>query len=339
MRLNTEHLNGLLTINPDEDDMPVAQEQQEHCSQLISDIASPDTSALHADQTVLKTIREVHNKASDRSSGYVVGLKNELTVLLALAKFHWLTSRQIGMWVWPTGTQSLQMAQTTLRRLKVQGEVIEKMLPNGVPAYTLSNRGAMRIRAELNMEIHAKRFRHPGHWMHRAICNWHLILFNRFRLNNPSLVDRLAFYSEYEIRRHAAPIYALGGKIPDALVRYTDDDGLESLWWVEVENARRSKKDIAALCDFAVLKLPEYAQQKGCSVRMLQLVSTDIRLLQEVARHLYKRMDSLAMTEDQKLKATSCIELYILDISPGLKTTGYRYFKVPLHDLAELSGS
>jgi len=349
MRLNTEHLSGLLQISPK--GKPVPNDVRTHYICPTSDAVSlsasdsnPEIAYRHAAEQTHQVkhpeagselASEVSTDPSSmvpaKLSGYEIGLNNELEILMALAKFHWLTSRQLGIWVWPNGSQSLQMTQTTLRRLKANGEVLGKILPNGVWAYTLSYRGAKRIRSECGIDVHAKRFRHPGHWMHRAICNWYLIMFNKLRLNNPDLVDKLEFYSEYEIRKFTAPLSILDNKIPDALIKYRDKDGLESLWWIEVENSRRSKKDVDTLCNFVILKLPEYASSDGRSVRMFHLVGADVRLLQEVARLLSERMVSLGLSEDQRFEIARRVELSALDISPGLKTIGFNLLKVPLY--------
>lgn len=178
--------------------------------------------------------------------------RNEQAVLHWLARFGWLTSRQVARLVWPYASQAHRMAQRTLARLIERGDVLRRELPNGHGvAYVLGERGVHRltgtdaentsVRGGRDLKFHAP--------LHRAICNHYAIDFLAYaRTTNPELQH--AVYTELEIQRRVAPAPELlhEGRlhVPDLLLQ---EGNLYT--WVETEHTPKKKRRLDNLVAFA----------------------------------------------------------------------------------------
>lgn len=191
-----------------------------------------------------------HNIA--KPDGIEAAERNEQAIIYWLARFGWLTSRQLARLVWPNASQSLRMAQRTLARLVARGEVLRRELPRAYgTAYVIGQRGARRLSgvdAE-NASIRGGRdlkFQAP---YHRAICNDYAIDFLAYaRTTNPELHQDV--YTEMEIQRRQAPTPELFHEgrlhVPDLLLKEGD-----LYTWVEVEHTPKSKRRLDKLVAFA----------------------------------------------------------------------------------------
>lgn len=184
--------------------------------------------------------------------GTEIAERNEQSIIHWLARFGWLTNRQIARLVWPDAHQGLRMAQRTLARLVTRGDVIERELPkNHGTAYVLGERGVRRLTGidAKNVPIRGGRdlkFQAP---LHRAICNDFAIDFLAYaRTTNPALQH--AVYTELEIQRRKAPAPELlhNGRlhVPDLLLQEGD-----LYTWVETEHTPKKKRLLDDLVDFA----------------------------------------------------------------------------------------
>lgn len=313
----TGMLRGMLNPVPEGDTDGTSQETPDNIP-VSPPVAEPvDTALIAVTAGVL------------RPSGYEVAIENEITLLMTLWKFHWLTSLQLAMWL----SMSVQMVRRTLRRMRSKGrrEVARARLPNGGWAYFLAKRGAERLRWETGKDVKAVRLRTFGNWEHRAISNYHIIALREYR-RVANLTERIQLYSEYEIQAGRAPIHTWDGKIPDALMVYTNEYGDDSFHWVEIENARRSTPDKKQLADFLIARTKETEHISGTSFGSLHLVSTRRQLLIEVCRNLCRYLDGKDIEVWQQYKAENWIRLFHIDISPGLIYNRYHNFLATMEE-------
>jgi hypothetical protein len=82
---------------------------------------------------------------------------NELEALIALVSVGYLTTRQLGAWVYPNSRSHTQVvqAQRLTKRLQASGHITKRNTVRGAAAWVLSSRGAFRVRSETNNLIPA----------------------------------------------------------------------------------------------------------------------------------------------------------------------------------------
>lgn len=182
--------------------------------------------------------------------GRLIAEANESQTLHMLARFGWLTSRQVAALVWPGSPPSsaLRMAQRTLKRLVEDHMIVERTLPQGTPCYVLGRRGAEHARHDY---IHATRGTDQGlgNPAHRALSNWYAI---HAWLHDSSIAN---VWTEYEIQRGLAPVKSVQRKTPDALLVLDPDDADQlggNLVWVEIENTHKNRKRREAMLRFGL---------------------------------------------------------------------------------------
>jgi len=182
--------------------------------------------------------------------GRVLARRNEIKVLRALHRFGWLRTKDVAAIVWlpwsskPDGApnlvphrapiSALRMAQRTLKRMKLQRQVLVAMAPDGGPLYALSEAGARALR---DMGIDADsgkdllRTFSVSHYRHRCIAN---------SLAISGLLQGYRVSTEREVSRGLWPGGEAGiaGKKPDALLRSG-----EQWYWLEVERSARNARD------------------------------------------------------------------------------------------------
>ena len=182
--------------------------------------------------------------------GRLVAEANEAETLYLLARFGWLTSRQVAALIWPSSpsASALRMAQRTLKRLIEDQMIVERSLPQGIPCYVLGRRGAERARHDY---VHATRGTDQGlgNPAHRALSNWYAI---HAWLHDASVED---VWTEYEIQRGLAPVKNIQRKTPDALLVLNPDHAEQlggNLVWVEIENTHKNRKRREAMLQFGL---------------------------------------------------------------------------------------
>jgi hypothetical protein len=200
--------------------------------------------------------------------GREIAAEHDTQVLRWLARFGWLSARQIGRLVWPNASQAQRMSQRALRRLVGEGAVLRRPLPTGGVAYVLGQRGARRLRDAGHDSINARgyrdlRFNAP---VHRSICNDYAI--------DRLIGTELEVHMEMEIQRGAAPTLHLPfegrPRIPDLLIGQDGD-----YEWIEVERASKSRSrldKLVAFADYLLAPEPNEALQTNLLVRGGQFV-------------------------------------------------------------------
>lgn len=184
------------------------------------------------------------NACTQARDGREIAAEHDAQVLHWLARFGWLSARQVARLVWPAGSQGQRMAQRALRRLTDAGAVLRRPLPSGGVAYVIGQRGARQLR-ELGDEAVSGRgfrdlkFKAP---VHRAIANDVAI----DHLREPSL----DVYTEAEIQRGVAPKLFLPHqgheRVPDLLVGQGGQ-----YEWFEVEHAPKPRHRLDSLVALA----------------------------------------------------------------------------------------
>lgn len=187
-----------------------------------------------------------------KPDGVEAAERNERAIINWLARFGWLTSRQLARLVWPDASQAHRMAQRTLARLIARGDVLRRELPNGYGiAYVIGERGVRRLdgtdaentsfRGGRDLKFHAP--------LHRAICNDYAIDFLTYARTRNSALEH-AVYTEMEIQRSLAPAPELlhEGRlhVPDLLLQ---EGNLYT--WVETEHTPKKKRRLDNLVAFA----------------------------------------------------------------------------------------
>ena len=72
----------------------------------------------------------------------LTGDRNELSALMWVYRFGWLSSRMLAALVWPTASQSWALARRMLKRLLADKLLLVRALPQGGDIYLLSVKGA-----------------------------------------------------------------------------------------------------------------------------------------------------------------------------------------------------
>lgn len=259
---------------------------------------------------------ETSTKAPDRRSGRVIAWENEIELLKALCKFGWLTSRQIGEWVWPAASQQTQMARRTLTRLKALDQLLVRTLPNGVPAYLLSASGAARLR-EHGVDARSGKDVRIARWLHRAICNWHAITLRNGWGHE--------VYSEHELYTGRCPIGHCWGKMADTVQVQGP-----YLRWVEVEHSRRRPSDMRRLMHLLVHGPLNPTYTADLELVSIELVTTDVRLTNSIEARLDKEIALKRLTDQQRHQIQARTLVCVLTLTPGLIATEYTTWREPL---------
>lgn len=195
---------------------------------------------------------------------YRVGHQKLLLMLWWIARYGWLTTRQLARACWSDSRDPMQSARKAIRRLKEAGLVLFRPLPIGYNTLVLSKKGAAYLRAAgfSNAKCGKDLLRHTGRrnsWGHRYYTNGYLAHLE---------VDfGYKVYPEYQILGHRSPLsdpYRRAGQNPEASWLGKIPDGLAvrrewgenmALEWVEVEASKRCKRDADRLARFIVAAL------------------------------------------------------------------------------------
>ena len=178
--------------------------------------------------------------------GRVIAQNNERAILIWLHRFGWLRTRDLAALVWPDGSQPIQMARRTLRRLADHNEVLSHRLPDGTPIFALAARGADRIRdAYMDARSGKDLMRELKQFRHRNLCNMYAI--ERIRQGN-------VVYTERDIVANRAPINTVINKRPDLL--HTSAGHPNTFAWCEVEASWKKSTDYDKLVNFIARTLP-----------------------------------------------------------------------------------
>ena len=190
------------------------------------------------------------------------GQENELEALKHIYRFGWHRPQEIGRYIWPGSKHSEMYGVRIGLKLQKARMVIARKLPSHHgTALLLSKRGAERLR---QMGIDASSSKDIGTtvdgvwtprqtWEHDLLCTSFLILV-REKFQHL----KYEFHSELEISR----AYPNALKVPDGFIH--NDDG--KAFWVEVENRKKSGKDMTAMIQSAikVARFGEVLFNKNC---------------------------------------------------------------------------
>jgi predicted transcriptional regulator len=186
---------------------------------------------------------------------------NQEKLLLALHRFGWLPVRQIHYACWPDNATARNAQEYAAQLLKLR-QVMWKDGPDRSRVYSLTSRGARRLRVELGIEATC-----DSQFARRPMPSYHhRCLANDISLHWLNLHGEAAgFYTEHEIATGRAPIMSAPkylsdpvGKVPDALLTLrvpVTATNPYSTWftWVEVENSEKPKAAhkhmVRSLCD------------------------------------------------------------------------------------------
>lgn len=174
-------------------------------------------------------------------SAQKIARERELDVLNHVHKFGYLTHAQISALVYPNASQSLRLAQRTVKRL-----VDRSMLLRHAGGFSdqdhvgLSAAGARFLASKVGHSVESAKdmLRDPS--LHRDAANWAAIWM--LREGWPRV------WSEREIQTARAPFREMAQKVPDTLA--ADHEGVAT--WVEVEASARGGRDMLKLAQWLV---------------------------------------------------------------------------------------
>lgn len=264
----------------------------------------------------------MENQHAPAPDGRVRAAENEVRVLRALHRFGWLTAKNCAALLWgrpwaktPAPAPSLElvavraaglrMAQRTLARLVRSRQILRAPAPGGHVIYALAEAGVRRL-----VEIGApastgkdliRRFS-AAQFLHRHTANVVAIR---------ALVDGFKVSTEREIAqqdRWLGGADGIHGKKPDVLIRAG-----QSVWWVEVENARRRATDYAKLLKWlgkvrADARLPNGPGLLGAGLRLAKVLLVckpvmQTKLVKDLAAQSWKptEIESLIVVDTKLL--------------------------------------
>lgn len=193
-----------------------------------------------------------------KKDGRLIASENEFRVLRALHRFGWLRSRDLAVLTRTTWRKTsddflnlspfdatasnLRMIQITLRRLSFKREIVKGIAPNNSILYSISERGARRLR----------QFGIPAVTGKDLVRSFSLAQFKHRSIANAVAISaicrgmRVATEREVAQGRWFGGVKGIAGKKPDVLI--TDKVG--RAWWCEVERSRKNAKDYAKLIEW-----------------------------------------------------------------------------------------
>lgn len=210
---------------------------------------------------------------------YHSGHQKLLLMLWWIARYGWLTTRQLARACWRQSREPMQAARKAVRRMKADGLSLTRALPNGYPATVLSNKGVQYLAAAgfsgakcgKDMLRHTELTKAP---IHRHDSNEYLLHLE---------IDLgLRVYTEYQIRAMRSPLSEsyrrVGqkpgaswlGKIPDGLAVQREWEDKMALEWIEVEASKRCKRDADKLARFIIQAL-RHPYIDGSRLRLFQI--------------------------------------------------------------------
>ena len=160
--------------------------------------------------------------------------------LLFVYQFGWLRTAELGKLMWPDSPASRQAADRLARSWIERQFVIVRDLPDGAGRALVLAKAGVRLLAENGIEsgsgksigkLNGDDWLPPASWRHDLIA--HGVLCELHRLG-------YTVYPEMELRRRASS----HPKIPDGFA-IKSGEGI----WLEVENARKSGKEMHNLAD------------------------------------------------------------------------------------------
>jgi len=176
------------------------------------------------------------------------------SALPLIGRFVWLRATELGRLMYPCDAHARKYAEKHLRKLLALGMVIARSLPgrSAGMAYVLGQRGVQFLRDEMGLDgFHSGKHwgtKKPGIWIAPNTWQHDLIatgVMAWFREHQP-LVQII--YPEH-VLRHWLPD---ARKHPDGLI-VMDDATAPFTYWLEVENSRKSGRNLDALVT-AVIK-------------------------------------------------------------------------------------
>lgn len=248
---------------------------------------------------------------------------DDVSVLHYIHKFNWMRSVELGRLFWPASGVSRQRADGWLRRLHKQGFLIQRLLPSKAGnAYVLSKQGAEYLSKQRKYKGKFKpksgkdlgtltdKFWNPGlTWRHDLIAQGVLI---------DAEIKGYKTYSEKETNGWKIDI----PKQPDGLIVIpAEGSDAEYVIWLEVENARKSGKNMRVLAEAVI-----FANQKikiGNYVTDIAAIAFDENSLNEAGHRIdHKQRVSNAVAT----KAKAPVPIYWLNAKtrgPGVYYVEY----------------
>ena len=258
----------------------------------------------------------------------LTGDRNELSALMWVYRFGWLSSRMLAALVWPTASQSWALARRMLKRLLADKLLLVRALPQGGDIYLLSVKGARLLQETAGVPAKSGQALPTGDAVHRACGNWYLIA---------QVQAGCAVYTEHEIATGVAPFQLLNGKQSDGAVVH--DGGRVIL--LEVENAYKNRARRQSIVDVATRHLGRDKQtllgsDKGGQelyLERLAIVATNIDALRSVVGSFMEAHRMRIASES----CLSCVEVGLLPVSPSLvpgEFVGRNLWWDVMHDVA-----
>ena len=176
-------------------------------------------------------------------NSYEQRTRNDREGLQWINRFGTLRTAELGRYVWPNDTYARTRADRIARGWLQRGLVIARTLPDGAGrTLVLSEAGARLLRSDgikANSgkdigETKAGRWIAPADWKHDLMTAG--VLLSMYERN-------YEIHTEREIRT-ANPTLT---KFPDGLIRHPDEP--DSVYWLEVENARKSGRPMESLAN------------------------------------------------------------------------------------------
>lgn len=155
-----------------------------------------------------------------------------------LARFGALNSQQVGLLMYSDRAERDQLARRLLRRMFANGWLQRNQSdPSQFAVFAISVKGKKEVWERFGLEVETSR-EATRTTSHRVECDNEAI-----RL----LAAGYSVFTEYEIQRAKAPVKAVSEKVPDGLAVFD-----ELATWIEVENSRRSERDLKKLVGWLV---------------------------------------------------------------------------------------
>lgn len=173
---------------------------------------------------------------------------NDASALHFINKFGWIRSIELGKLMWPHQSTSRQRADGLLRRLVKRGWALQRTLPDRCGnAYVLTQEGANELFASHDCAEIKQPWSNAQYgkfidgiwlptirWKHNLIAQGVLCDLHR---------RGFKIFSERDLRGWKIGIT----KIPDGLAVFDDEN--QKTFWIEVENARKSGKQMKDLAE------------------------------------------------------------------------------------------
>lgn len=171
--------------------------------------------------------------------------ENDVNGLLWVHRFGGLRAVELGGLMWPTNRTARQQADRLLRSWLSRKLVLKRMLPERAGALHVLASGGVRLLAQHGIlagsgkdigAVTEKTWTPPLTWRHDLIGAGLLVELHR---------RGCQVFPETHLRRHAAEL----AKVPDCVAAHPDG---KQVFWIEVENARKSGPEMRHLAQALV---------------------------------------------------------------------------------------